>query len=1841
MNIAQPVNSKIDGVSFTFYEPSEVRRMSVKQVVNPVLLDSLGNPTKGGLYDPAMGPFTKHHLCGTCSLSYFNCPGHFGHIELPSPVVNPMMFDTLYRFLQGCCPYCHKFSFNRVTATRFAAKLRLLEYGLIQEANDLDDLLPHTGKSAADDEDGEGMALDESDDESPRSKKNDESSDEYIERIKEYVDDKLTNCEKATYKVTMVNNVRRAIIKELIMRSRNQTCQNCRGPLPKLRRDGYLKVFREPLTRKQQASKQAKGMEYRDVLHLDVAAIEKELKNGQKAAARKQAANGSKKSSDDDMDVDSEAESASEDETDVEDAYDSVDAYPKKQANAPQKSSVFMTPIHLRNHLRLLFSNEPELARLLFQQRDPRVANALDVTSDVRSKITLTLPSDVRSPAELADMFFIEALPVPPTKFRPASVMNDEVMENPQNVYLGAVLKTCVFLRNLVNPDAGDSSATRQNSEQIAQAAEGGINFERVINTWVQLQQSVNNVMDSSKNPTLGKNGKAPDPGIRQVLEKKEGLFRQNMMGKRVNYAARSVISPDPNLESDEVGVPPVFAKKLTFPEPVTAHNVKEMRKLVINGPETWPGAVSVQHEDGSLVYLDRLSHESRVALANQLLTPQDTSSKPTALGNMFTTRTTGVNKKVYRHLRNGDMVVMNRQPTLHRASMAGMRAHVLPGERTLRFHYMNCNQFNSDFDGDEMNMHFPQSEAARSELRNIMGADMTYLNPTDGGPLRGLIQDSVDGGVILTKRDTLLTRSEYQELVYWALRPETQPHLPDGKVQLLPPAIFKPRPMWTGKQVISTLVLNLTWGYSPLNLVSKDKIGKRYWGPNAEEEERVLILDGELLVGVLDKSQFGASSYGLVHSIYELYSPTHAGRLLSTLGRLFLRYLQEIGFSCRMEDLLFDKQGDSVRKDMVKHQRAGGIEAALGFVGLKDYNAEQLDSDRNVQHEFHRRMEEVLRHDDKLAQLDGTIMASMNKLTGDLIAECLPSHLHLPFPHNNMVVMTVSGAKGSNINLSQITCCLGQQSLEGRRVPLMVSGKSLPSFAAFDSAGRAGGYVASRFLTGLKPQEFYFHCMAGREGLIDTAVKTSRSGYLQRCLIKHLEGIQVHYDYTVRDSDGSVIQFQYGEDALDVLKSQHLTKFDFAAANYRALRDKFNPASAAGVLDDELARKYAKKIIGKPGSYTPSDILAEPVSSRFNPSRYLGAVSERFYVELEKYLQDNPNGLLQEKKSKKKQDKDEHVNQAESLTGRKDKMLASVSDTGALMAAVNSDCSPRNFRMLQYLNYLHSLIDPGECVGLIAAQGIGEPSTQMTLNTFHLAGFGAKNVTMGIPRLREIVMVASDNIAAPTMDIPLLDGVQKSHAESISSALTKLTLGDVTDYLEVKERLTAKKDAVDHKRYRQFTVRLQLFPSKEYEEEHDVTQEDINFAIEMHFVYKLEMLIAKDLKRTYRLVLSDDVADQDEVPVPTSSGSSSKPADEEGDEAKDNDLVDESDIDSDSDDDANGDGDADDARAASRRAEHTSYDGPDDEDKEMLDSMDAELEQLDDMAKQEASGKKGKGAKAAAAGEDGEDMDVDDGSDDESDEEELRAKVISLAKRRRRMIKRYPHVVGYNFVDSKDETYAEIEMQFPATTPKFLMLNLAEEAVRSTVVREIPGIASCYVNTPKSESDTALVIGSNGANIRGIWDASLIPLEDIAGLDERTGLDQWVDVNHLYTNDIAAILRTYGVEAARSAIMREISGVFGAYDIGVDKRHLSLVADYMTFEGGFKPFNRIGLSSSPSPFAKMSFESTCTFLQEATVSGDFDNLHNPSARIVMGQPVASGTGAFDVLVDLATPAKA
>jgi len=528
------------------------------------------------------------------------------------------------------------------------------------------------------------------------------------------------------------------------------------------------------------------------------------------------------------------------------------------------------------------------------------------------------------------------------------------------------------------------------------------------------------------------------------------------------------------------------------------------MRQAVINGPEHWPGATHIEFENGRVQRLPA-SLDTRKGLANQLLTPSDANSK-------------SYNKKVYRHVQNGDMVLMNRQPTLHKPSIMGHKVRVLKKENTIRMHYANCNTYNADFDGDEMNMHLPQNENARAEAQMIANTHSQYLVATSGKPLRGLIQDHIAMGVYMTKRDTFFTKGEFQQLLYSCLRPEDE-HTSSERIVLVPPAIMKPRKLWTGKQIISCILLNIKPPRATgLYLESKSQTPGTRWGADSEEG-KVIFDNGDLVCGVLDKAQFGASAFGLVHSVYEVYGSTLAGSLLSILGRLFTKFLHMRAFTCGMDDLLLSKEGDKVRRSEIDVSHNSGHEVHAKYVGLEASKTKPDDS------LFHNRLEDVLRDDTKQANLDGVMNSRNKNLTSSIIAKCLPNGLVKPFPKNQMQAMTVSGAKGSDVNASQISCCLGQQVLEGRRVPVMVSGKTLPSFTPFDTKARAGGYITDRFLTGIRPQEYYFHAMAGREGLIDTAVKTSRSGYLQRCLIKGMEGMTVQYDNSVRDSDGSLVQ--------------------------------------------------------------------------------------------------------------------------------------------------------------------------------------------------------------------------------------------------------------------------------------------------------------------------------------------------------------------------------------------------------------------------------------------------------------------------------------------------------------------------------------------------------------------------------------------------------------------------------------------------------------------------------------------------------------------------------------------
>ncbi|KAI1007284.1 DNA-directed RNA polymerase I subunit [Podosphaera aphanis] len=1680
MNISQPVSSSIDRVNFGILGAAEIKSLSVKRIENPQTFDSLLHPVPGGLYDPALGAFGDYN-CTTCNLNSLGCPGHVGHIELPVPLYHPTFMDQLLRLLRAKCVYCHYLKMSRKEVNRYLCKLRLIQHGALSAVEEIDniEIIPENNKSNSAESDPET--------ETP--------IEDVIRRRNKFVrktikSSKSNNWEWKKDKNEGVAEARRVVIKDFLKAiTTGRACSNCTGISPSFRKDRYVKIFEKALSLKDKAKMAQGNFQAVDAVQL-VGGCEKKNRDFDSDEAIA------------DINLPSEDEEESQDfnEEIPKDSSSKISSKSSKSKVA-QPAQRYLNPIEVQAQLTLLFEKDQEILSLVYDSRS------------TAKKVTKISP----------DMFFIQTLLVPPNKYRPeAKTGDDEISEAQQNSLYKSILKNAEQLhrisQEILKPEIESTYRKRD--------------FYDLQEAWCVLQDSVNSLIDRDRNPIQGAAGKKVEDGIKQKLEKKEGLFRKNMMGKRVNFAARSVISPDPNIETNEIGVPPVFAKKLTYPEPVTSHNFRDLQQAVINGPEKWPGAVAIENTNGQVINLRYKTQDERMALANQLLASSSSNSNG------------AINKKVHRHLTNGDVVLMNRQPTLHKPSIMGHRARVLPGEKTIRMHYANCNTYNADFDGDEMNMHFPQNEIARAEALQIADTDHQYLVATSGKPLRGLIQDHISVSVWMCNRDTFFDKATYQQLIYNCLRPESG-HIVGNRIEIVPPAIVKPVQRWTGKQVITTIIKNITpVDCAPIALSSKSQTPNDRWGPGSEEG-LVHFAAGEFISGILDKSQIGPSGGGLVHSIHEAYGPTVAGKLLSILGRLLTKFLHMRGFTCGMDDLRLTPTGEKVRKKKLEEAQNIGLEVAAKYVTLDNLNPSSTNP------ELLRRLQDVLRDDSKQAGLDMMMNKRSGELSSAITLACLPSGLVKQFPKNQMQNMTVSGAKGSAVNANLISCNLGQQVLEGRRVPVMVSGKSLPCFKPYDTHIRAGGYIANRFLTGIRPQEYYFHAMAGREGLIDTAVKTSRSGYLQRCLIKGMEGLKVEYDTSVRDSDGSMVQFLYGEDGLDVTKQKHLTDFKFLLQNLFSELSQLNygdPRYSAIFEQKDIILKRMKKAIRHAKAHDPSG--PDPVLADFNPGKFGFATSEKFFETLTQYLKSNPDGLVKDK----------------------------LHPDGV---GVRKALEP-----VLVAKYLRSVVEPGEAVGIVAGQSVGEPSTQMTLNTFHLAGHSAKNVTLGIPRLREIVMTASNNISTPTMTLRLNPELSIADGERFAKAISVLSLSEVIKDATVKERIGQGHSFSQAKIY---DIHVNLFPSKEYTETHAISVYDVLSTFEKKFAPKLQTLTRKAFGKKAQSKSSSTAAIPD---IGQSVGTIKTPttAPEQGT------LEDD------------GDEDATNEKQKANQSEAVSY-APNDEDDDKVQHQmlsEAENNEIED---------EGIGASPPRT------IYAEDEEKHDTAQQTTASRELELG-----VIKKCEDIVKFSF-DEVGGEWCDITLEYDAMVPKVLMLSIVERALRESVIQQIPGLGTCSyepeVKVKDLETDkfvTASVVHTAGVNLKAMQAYPHI-----------------INPNTISTNDIAALLENYGVEACRAGIIQEISGVFGGHSISVDQRHLNLIADFMTRGGGFTPFNRNGMKGSVSPFMKMSFETTVGFLADAVSDGDWDDLSNPSARIVMGKLSKVGTGAFDILTRVPT----
>jgi DNA-directed RNA polymerase II subunit RPB1 len=389
------------------------------------------------------------------------------------------------------------------------------------------------------------------------------------------------------------------------------------------------------------------------------------------------------------------------------------------------------------------------------------------------------------------------------------------------------------------------------------------------------LQYHVATYMDNNiagQPQALQKSGR-PLKTIRSRLKGKEGRLRGNLMGKRVDFSARTVITGDPNLDLDEVGVPKSTATILTYPETVTPYNIHKLHQLVRNGNE-YPGARYVIRDTGERI---DLKHHKRAGDINLQY-----------------------GWKVERHIVNGDYIIFNRQPSLHKESMMGHRVRVMPYS-TFRLNLSVTSPYNADFDGDEMNLHVPQSEETRAEVKEICMVPLQIVSPQKNQPLMGIVQDTLCGIWKMCKRDVFLSKDHVQNILMW---------VPDWDGTIPPPAILKPKPMWTGKQMISMALpssLNLTRGK----------------GPMPPRDGDLLVYQGSLLYGLFAKATVGASSGGVIHTIYNQEGWEQTVKFFNGAQRIVCHWLLHNGFSIGVGDTIPDPETALLIQQAIDIQKA------------------------------------------------------------------------------------------------------------------------------------------------------------------------------------------------------------------------------------------------------------------------------------------------------------------------------------------------------------------------------------------------------------------------------------------------------------------------------------------------------------------------------------------------------------------------------------------------------------------------------------------------------------------------------------------------------------------------------------------------------------------------------------------------------------------------------------------------------------------------------------------------------------------------------------------------------
>ena len=986
------------------------------------------------------------------------------------------------------------------------------------------------------------------------------------------------------------------------------------------------------------------------------------------------------------------------------------------------------------------------------------------------------------------DWMICQVLAVPPPAVRP-SVKHDAQQRSEDDI--------SHILVNIIK-------ANKTLQEKIQQDANANI-----IDDWTTVLQYYIATMIDNKIPGVASVAQRSGRALKSIKERlngKGGRVRGNLMGKRVDYSARSVITPDPNLSIKELGIPMKIAKNITRPILVNKRNKNFLMKLVNNGPDVHPGAKILEKKNGeniSLRYVDR-------------------SSLNLEIGDV-----------VHRHMMDGDAILFNRQPTLHRMSMMCHIAKIMKKGDTFRMNVGCTKPYNADFDGDEMNLHMPQDVQAETELRNLAAVPYQIISPANNQSIVGIFQDSLLGCYRFTSSKIKFTPLKAMNLLV---------NVPDINEQL-----FKTKNSVSNFEILTQIL-------PPLSIYQKTKKFKsdddQYTSNNVIE-----INNGKYIRGQLDKSVLGSGTKGLIHRICNDFGNYASANFIDNIQFIVNEFMKSSAYSVGISDLIADNKTNKEIAEVITDKK----KEVKNLIDETQLGIFENNTGKTNEEEFETQVNNILNEANAKAGKIG-----INKLSKD----------------NRFVIMVEAGSKGSDINISQMISCLGQQNVDGKRIPYGFEHRTLPHFPKFDDSPVARGFVESSFISGLTPEELFFHAMGGRTGLIDTAVKTSQTGYIQRRLIKGMEDLHAAYDGTIRNNKNKVVQFRYGDDGFDPTKVENQS-LPICSMTLEDIYAHFN-MPGDNMSTNIFTTNYtqaAKKRIKKQATQT-AETCQKYITMMLEGRTAIMQNIFKFKNDNDIHIPVAFNYLINNVQKQQFIDKKSltDITPLETFkildeTFNKLEMIHYYKPTQLFKLMFYYYLSPKELLMVKHFNkkalivlmdtivlqYKQAIVAPGEMCGMIAAQSIGEPTTQLTLNTFHFAGVASKsNVTRGVPRIEEILSI-SENPKNPSITVYLKpqDETNNNKAKEIASCIEHTKLRDVTSSIEIcfdpdDLNTLINEDKTSMLQYKDFTnmidecleeeaevepsdkskwiIRLEL--DKETMLERNITIDDINFAI-------------------------------------------------------------------------------------------------------------------------------------------------------------------------------------------------------------------------------------------------------------------------------------------------------------------------------------------------------------------------------------------------------------------------